>query len=229
MSMVNSSNCRYERKFFVSGLTRHEVEALVKVHPAVFSEIYYQRYINNIYLDSFNIKSYFDSVNGINHRLKMRIRWYGDLFGEVEKPILEIKIKSGFLIRKRLFPIETFFLDEGFKFQRVLDAFGKSDIPKRLRLGLISVEPVLLNRFLRKYFLSADGNYRITLDSELQSYHLDLQNNNFMYKFQDLDNTIMELKYGMMMDESAENITNFFPFSMTKSSKYIMGIERLNS
>jgi hypothetical protein len=39
------------------------------------------------------------------------------------------------------------------------------------------------------------------------------------------DSVIMELKYDECNDLSAEKITNSFPFRLTKSSKYIMGIQ----
>ena len=83
----NTEKYRYERKFFISKLTKYEVESLIKLHPAMFSEIYFPRFVNNLYFDSFNMKSYFDSVDGSPNRRKIRIRWYGDLFGDIEKPV----------------------------------------------------------------------------------------------------------------------------------------------
>ena len=52
---------RYERKFFISELTKDEVESLVRLHPAWFSEIYNQRFVNNIYFDSLNLTNYLDN------------------------------------------------------------------------------------------------------------------------------------------------------------------------
>ena len=48
------SQFRYERKFFISQLTKFEVESMIRIHPAVFSEIYHKRFVNNIYFDTVN-------------------------------------------------------------------------------------------------------------------------------------------------------------------------------
>ena len=85
---------RYERKYVVSGLSTADLERCIKTNPGLFTEIYQQRSINNIYLDSADLQHYFDNVNGAPARGKVRIRWYGKLFGEVTRPVLELKLKS---------------------------------------------------------------------------------------------------------------------------------------
>ena len=79
----------------------------------------------------------------------------------------------------------------------------------------------------RRYFESADHNFRITVDSILEYYNIKLTNNNFINKYIDLESIILELKYNQNFDHEAMNITNGFPFRLTKSSKYINGIEKL--
>lgn len=41
--------------------------------------------------------AYQDNLIGISDRMKVRIRWYGALLGLIEEPVLELKIKRGFL------------------------------------------------------------------------------------------------------------------------------------
>ena len=91
--VLNPTSFRYERKFLVSELNRFEIESIVRLHPAIFSEIYHQRSVNNIYFDTMNVSNYLDNINGVKQRLKVRIRWYGDLFGFIDKSVLEFKIK----------------------------------------------------------------------------------------------------------------------------------------
>ena len=43
---------RLERKFLVEDLDVHEVESIVRLHPAAFRKLYAPRWINNIYFDS---------------------------------------------------------------------------------------------------------------------------------------------------------------------------------
>ena len=220
------SQYRYERKFFISELTFHEVESLIRLHPALFTEIYHQRYVNNIYYDSFDMKNYFDNVDGANQRIKVRIRWYGDLFGRIEKPILELKIKKGLLGTKKTFPLSAFWLDENFNFAISSNVITDSQLPDNLKLQMICLAPVLLNRYSRKYFLSADNNYRITIDSEMQFLALNNQHNCFLNCSTDLANTVLELKYDQDKDDSASYMADCFPFRLSKSSKYVSGIKK---
>ena len=41
------------------------------------------------------IKNCFNNVDGLKNRVKVRIRWYGDLFGVIEKPVLELCKQAG--------------------------------------------------------------------------------------------------------------------------------------
>ena len=105
------SDHRYERKFFITELSQYEVECIVKIHPAIFSEIHHKRFVNNIYFDSYNLKNFRENIEGATDRIKIRIRWYGDLFGYIKKPVLEIKIKKEFLNKKISIPIKPFILN----------------------------------------------------------------------------------------------------------------------
>jgi len=218
---------RYERKFFVSELPTLAVESLVRLHPALFSEIYHPRYINNIYLDTHYMQSYFENVSGQKERVKYRIRWYGDMFGQIEKPVLELKIKDGIVMKKESYPLAPLSLDRTFDLETLRGVIRASSVPEKLRLHLIALEPVLLNRYRRKYFLSSDRNFRITVDSHLEYYRVATTHNSFMHNTCDSINTILELKYPSDHDELAPRIVTRFPFRMTKSSKYVDGITEI--
>jgi SPX domain protein involved in polyphosphate accumulation len=218
---------RYERKFFISELSRQSVESIVRLHPAMFSEIFHQRFVNNIYFDSFGLQNYNDNVHGSTRRIKVRIRWYGELFGNVTRPVLELKAKDGVLGKKESYSLQPFRLDEIFGESMVTDLFASSDIPEIVKMKLGFLKPVLLNRYSRKYFQSADKRYRITLDGDLVFYRITHQFNSFMSKMKDDISVILELKYAADSDLDANHISNNFPFRVTKSSKYVQGIDKL--
>ena len=218
-------NYRYERKFFISDLAKHNVESIVKLHPAMFSAIFHQRFVNSIYFDTIDFRNYFDNVNGSSHRIKFRIRWYGELFGHIDKPILELKIKDESLNRKQAYHLCSFNFNDSFSAEEILNVISKSDVPEIIKIN--PLKPVLLTRYSRKYFKSADGNYRITIDTDLVFYHIYCQENLFINKLTDDINVILELKYNQNMDNKANYITNFFPFRLSKSSKYVTGIDKL--
>ena len=89
-------NYRYERKFTVpNSFCYRIIEQFVKKNTALFREVFHVRQVNNIYFDTAKYNDYFDNVLGVSDRKKIRIRWYGDTFGEIRKPVLEFKIKKG--------------------------------------------------------------------------------------------------------------------------------------
>ncbi len=223
------NNRRFERKFFISELTKQEIENIIKTHPAVFSEIYYERFVNNIYLDSFDLRNYFDNLVGVSERQKVRIRWYGDLMGEIKNPVLEIKVKENDLSYKISYPLAGFSLDKNFTIETIKDIFAKSQLPQGLKSELLSLEMVSLNRYKRKYFQSKDKTFRFTIDSAMQFYSLLPRWNNFLDKRIDQKNIVLELKYeGRQSEKAVDFIANFLPCRLTKSSKYAIGVETLN-
>lgn len=218
------ANQRLERKFFITSMSADEVEVILKLIPFKFREIYSQRSVNNIYFDTPFLANYFDNIDGNYFKRKTRIRWYGDLLGEINNPRLEVKGKDGVIGTKEVFPLENFNLVPGKDKHDILSVIYKSKIGEKIKVkGLI---PTLLNSYQRKYFQSSEKDFRFTIDKNMEYYSLNDSKYNFRNKYQDSNSVILELKYSTQHDDNAEIITNTLPFRMTKSSKYIMGIER---
>ena len=219
---------RYERKFYIQELDRAQVESIIMAHPSLFREIYHQRFVNNIYFDSINMQHYFDNIDGLARRFKVRVRWYGKPTGLLENPMLELKFKHNLHVGKLLYPLEAFVLDEKSSMPAIQGIFERApSLPDGLRLYLKELNFSLFNRYSRKYFLSADRRYRITVDSGLQAYELKGFGNNFLRATEPSDTIIVELKYNKDQDKEVDFITNYFPFRLTRSSKYTAGIEAL--
>ena len=226
--MTNLSNYRYERKFIISNTDEKEIEHYIKLHPKIFSEIYHERYVNNIYFDSLQLQNYFDNINGVFDRIKARIRWYGNLFGDINNPVIELKIKKGSLGRKFQRHLKPFMLNNQLCRKEIADIFRKSNIPNGIYSKLLSLKPTLLNRYKRKYYLSSDKNYRLTTDSAQEFYRIEYGRNSFLNRNIFNRDIILELKYDKDFDNEASGITNHFLFRLTKNSKYINGIELIN-
>ena len=221
-------NFRYERKFVLSELTSQEIERIIRCHPANFKEIFYERTINNIYFDSLDLKNYHDHLSGSADRFKIRIRWYGKIFGEIKNPVIEIKAKKNELGKKTSFPIKNFVLDEKFSLEYIQKIFSQSNVPFWLSEELKLYMPVILNSYKRKYFSSNDKRYRLTIDKEVKFYEIRSRNNLFFRKYKDVDNIIIELKYQLKDFEKAKEITEHFPFRLGAYSKYVTGINLLD-
>ncbi len=218
---------RYERKFLVEELDPHEVESVVRLHPALFREVYPPRQVNNIYLDSFDARNYTDNVDGLRDRVKVRIRWYGDLFGSIDRPVLELKRKRGLLGRKEVHPLATFSLEPGFDLGVLARALASSELPSAISEEARCLRPLLLNRYRRKYFRSADCRVRLTLDTDRVFYRIGAWNNTFQFSFRDSRTSIVELKHSPDRMERAIEIAARLPFRLTKSSKYVQGLDLL--
>lgn len=224
---INSSeSLRYERKFLVTDYSSTDVEQFVKFHPACFSPIFQERTVNNIYFDTLGMNNYYDNVEGQTQRSKVRIRWYGDLFGSIDKPVLEYKIKNGLVGKKLSFALNSFLLDESYSKSHLIASI-KDMLPDTIKNEVLSLRPMLLNSYRRKYFLSADKIFRITVDNHLTYYKIEYNKNTFLNRSVDLKSTVLELKYDTAYECEANLIANNFPFALTKNSKYLEGLERI--
>jgi SPX domain protein involved in polyphosphate accumulation len=223
----NEEKSRFERKFLVTDMHYADVEQQVRIHPAAFSSIFYPRIINNIYLDSNDLDFFHDNVSGKGSRKKARIRWYGEMNGWVEKPVLEFKIREGMLGNKLSFPLKPFMVDANLTMEKLSAVFHESKLPVWALEVLMQIKPALLNRYRRQYFLSFDGKFRLTMDNQLSYYSIGNNNNTFVEKYESED-IIVELKYDYNNDDAAPAVTNRLPFRLSKSSKYVNGVELLH-
>jgi hypothetical protein len=219
---------RYERKFLVETLMPFQVCFLIKHHPRLFHEPYPPRFVNNLYLDTPDMDNYYENVSGATQRRKVRVRWYGDPFGEITQPMLEVKIKDGVVGTKHTYPLSTFPMDVRFCDRVFQRALTKSDLPPEARLALRGMQVVLFNRYYRHYYASRNGDFRITLDTDMEFYKINgLFRNQFVHHQRNAYDVVVELKYEIAQEPEANRVASFFPFRMTRNSKYVHGIERV--
>jgi hypothetical protein len=220
-------NYRYERKFVISELSIEQVLGGIERHPAVFGRAYPGRYVNNIYFDSVGLNSYWAGIEGAVQRTKVRVRWYGSLFGTVSEASLELKIKDGLLGEKRSYPVEAFTLEEKAYWQPLPAFFENAKLPEILRYQLSSLRPVLMNRYYRYYYESADHKFRLTADTEMTYYKVERFGNSYLHQLTDRNSIIVEVKYGVEQARCAGGIINSLGRRLVRNSKYTNGIEKM--
>ena len=221
---------RYERKFVAHTFSRLGAEAVVKQNSAFFRSVFVPRNVNNIYFDTPGLDCYFDNLFGNGHRWKVRIRWYGEMFGAVKSPILEFKIKKGWVGTKKSFALPDFTLDrESFDAGIVKTLFEKADLPPEVQEKLAGLQVVLLNSYQRSYYSTLNSNFRITVDDQLRYFYLRPGWNRFQFEFKEELKTVVELKYNQEFDETAHEITNQFPFRLDKNSKFLAGMKHFRN
>lgn len=219
---------RFERKFILENSSLPYAKMLIKTSVGVFSSIYEKRRVNNMYFDTPNLTSYYENHFGKSDRTKIRVRWYGETFGEIVDPILEIKIKHGAAGKKKSYPLKSFNLKEGFSRQDWNEIFQLSDIPDMVRAELKRNIPTLLNSYEREYFQSFDRIFRFTLDYNLKFFNVKSMISSFREKSLPENTIILELKYDLKEDKEVKKITNALPVRLGKFSKYIRGVEIFN-
>jgi hypothetical protein len=220
-------NPRYERKFVTDALTVHDVLALVRQHPAAFRATYPARSVNNLYLDTPEFRDYQDHINGVAHRTKTRIRWYGDWCARTAAPTLEHKLKRGFVSGKVSHSLPPIAINGSVSRAELAAAFDRADLPELARAALRYLQPSLLNRYQRHYFESADHRFRLTVDSDLQFAAAGPANGTGVAFCAPAPMVVIELKYGLAEATAAARVTGLLPFRLARCSKYILGINRL--
>ncbi|MBI4326349.1 MAG: polyphosphate polymerase domain-containing protein [Chloroflexi bacterium] len=220
-------NLRYEKKLLADGATLAEVLTSVRRHPSAFREVYPPRTVNNIYLDSPARRDYHEHINGTANRSKTRVRWYGQQFEVAERPMLERKLKRGTVSGKRACPLPPLSINGSCLRSSLNGAFDTAVFPPIWRSSLRHLEPALVNRYQRHYFLSRDGKFRLTVDSGLQTAGVQPNARAVVFSLPVAGTVIIELKFGLDAAEDASLVTNPFPFRVARFSKYVAGIERL--
>jgi len=222
---TDKKSLRFERKYKVENLAKAVALQMVKNHPASFKKIFPDRWINNIYFDNPDLKAYKDNVIGAPRRAKFRVRWYGKSLSQIDNPILEIKAKENELGTKKLIPIDSFSLQHLTNPPVTTNSLaGVSQKINQILPEQIALQPVLLNSYLRSYFGTTDGRFRITIDTHLNYHSLLLYPDFKGYRVEE-EAVIIELKYDGEHSQWADGITQFIPFRQTKSSKYVSGVE----
>jgi len=218
---------RYERKYYLSGEDYGYIRTLILNHPASFRTVFYPRMINNIYFDTPGFDYFYDNVEGNHLRKKIRIRWYDETFAHQKKLTLEYKLKEGLLGDKVSHKLADIYTGDGFDFGQMRDEIKVNQLPIPVANELLTLYPTIMNRYVREYFISDDGKCRITLDKDLSFFRIHSGRNFFKTSYHLPGDLIMEMKYDPDDDPVATAVSQNFPFRITKSSKYVIGVQNL--
>jgi VTC domain len=219
---------RYERKYFLRSISADDAELLIRFNPRYFRQVYPDRYINNIYLDSESLRCYWENVEGVNPRFKQRIRWYGDLHQDNAAATLEIKRKYSAVGDKLRVPLGEFNSAEAIHNDGVAALLKTAVSDRRFLSHGDGFKCVLVNRYLRRYYASFDGLFRATLDRELQFYPAG-KGPGVSNLAEGENVAIVEIKYARDHDCLAKKVLENFPFRPTRISKYVYGVDLLRS
>ncbi|MDA3846872.1 MAG: VTC domain-containing protein [Vallitaleaceae bacterium] len=217
-------NKRYELKYVYDGIMKSQVLMEIKKHPQMLHEIYAERTVYNIYLDTEDFSNYHDNLLGAKERVKHRISWYNDPT-EAKSPVLEYKCKDDKLGWKHIYQLPDFRLDHTFNWDQYVEII-RNMIPvedQHIIGELISQVPILHNYYNRRYFMTPDGRFRVTVD-----WNLNYGNMGKTYKptrhIKD-DKVVLEVKFDESYAVDAHLVTGSISGRMCANSKYVTGVE----
>jgi hypothetical protein len=222
-------NLRFERKFVATETSPAEVLARLRHHPSLFRTAFPPRWINNLYFDSPDLRHFHEHVNGAANRVKTRIRWYGPLRGPIPRPVLERKLKRGLVSGKGSYPLPPFALNGHLPRTEITNALATATLPDELRWHLQGLQPSLVNRYHRHYFVSANRHLRLTVDTQLEFFDARSATGALMRLNAHTPRVILELKYAPEHADEASAAANALPFRVVRCSKYVLGVEHFEA
>jgi len=133
--------------------------------------------VTSLYFDSPAFKCYYEKINGLKDRYKLRLRVYDDFLKNGDSVSLEIKRKTDMVILKdRIFlPYEKYvkIFEEGeMNFSSLMFSKRDEDVLKEFFYKKLAynMSPVVFVKYKRKPLIGAfNDRFRITFDSEIKS------------------------------------------------------------
>jgi hypothetical protein len=220
---------RYELKFVTEPLRTEHLRHQIRLNPAAFRQAYPARQVNNVYLDTYDLANYEDTLSGLSNRRKVRYRWYGE--ADCPGPgILEIKCKRNNMGWKLLYNVSEAPCQNGDTWLTFLRNL-RAQLPPEGRLWLdFYPQPVIVNRYMREYYVSADGLVRLTLDTAQRTYDQRYRSvPSLKSKTAIPDASILELKCGMTHYDEARAVVRKLLVRLSNHSKYALGLNTLST
>jgi hypothetical protein len=159
---------RHELKFVAPPTEPSHILQWLRAHRLAFRESYPSRRVNSVYFDSLEYSDYAQTIEGMNVRSKVRLRWYSRETSAI-KSQLEVKNKRDFLSWKLTYALAApLSLDESWN--RITETLRRNVAREALPWLVARPQPVIMNSYTRRYFETLDGSIRATIDSDQQVY-----------------------------------------------------------
>lgn len=224
MSLQVPEDSRYELKFVGRSSEHQRLRGWLRTHDAGFRTAYPDRIVNNIYFDSYDYHAYGQNLSGASQRTKLRYRWYGESVTP-DRGELELKCKRNFFGWKLRAPVTEAPYRPGDSWGQIRRRMMTQAGPEgRQWLGACPF-PVLVNRYLREYFVSADDRVRATIDVGLEIYDQRYKPAPNLTRRANIAPTmVIEFKFARDDREYASDVIQGIPIRVSRHSKYMIGV-----
>lgn len=226
---------RQEKKYTFSITDLLDVKKSIQNSSFSISQSYENRYVNSLYLDSFDYLNYEENLGGISNRSKARLRWYSKKpFAKITKNtniFFEIKTRTNLfgskLIHKINFPDHAISYDHNSMVNYLRKILPLKLLPYIDHCSVFSLGV----SYEREYYETSSKKLRLTIDKKIKF----IKPNNFeVFNFKQLEtyNTaygILELKIPKnTYIETADMLVDFLDITSGRHSKYSVGINLIN-
>lgn len=215
---------RFEMKMVADERLLPRVRSWLRRHPDGFYERHPPRLVSSVYFDTPHMHRFVENLGGTSERRKVRLRWYGESPRDV-RPVFEIKCKRnkiGWKISQKI----RQHIDLTESSWREVRRAVRSELDDELRLHLdTGGRPVLIIRYRREYYVTADGVIRATVDYDIRAYDQRRSARpNLRFPEPLPSELVVELKGPADQGERMREAIAGIPLRVTKRSKYALGV-----
>ena len=220
-------DARIEIKFVAYEIHHHTLLQWLRLNPAGFVVPYPDRLVNNLYFDTHDYAAFNDNLLGASSRTKVRYRWYGHSLGP-DAGTLEIKCKRNYFGWKLHYQVDRAPYKPGANWRDIRQALLEQ-LPAEGKQTLnANPFPVLINRYYRKYFVSADGKIRVTVDTKQAVMDQRFKPcPNFIHRANLPHTLVVEFKFDRRDRKLASQVLQGVPLRVSRHSKYINGVRAI--
>jgi len=227
MDVVGGHEERHEVKFAAYVTEYAGLRHWLHMHPAGFFSPYPDRQVNNVYFDTWDYRAYAENLAGVSERSKVRFRWYGESDGPAAGS-LEVKQKRNHFGWKLRFPISEPPYHPGDDWHDIRLSI-RSQLAADGRLWLDhNPLPIMINRYRREYFETADRLIRATIDLDQRVYD---QRSGAVPNFHSAaimqETLVVEFKFARADRPQAVKLLGKMPLRIGRHSKYMNAVRAI--
>jgi hypothetical protein len=228
VSAEGGADERHEVKFAAHATEYKTLRHWLRMHPLCFKTPFPPRQVNNVYFDTWDYRAYAENLAGVSERSKVRFRWYGDSQGPAPGS-LEVKQKRNHFGWKQRYNVSNDIWCAGDSWSTVRVKL-KKELPHAGQLWLAQNPlPVMLNRYEREYFCTADGLIRATIDIKQRAYdQRHWPQLNFRQAAMLQDSLVVEIKFARSDRHQAVELLENIPIRIGRHSKYMNAVRAIS-
>lgn len=219
---------RYEIKFVALEGEFHKLIQWIKLHSLCFHQEYQDRFVNNVYFDTYEYNAYSENLSGISSRTKVRYRWYGE-FDYPNLGTLEIKKKRNYFGWKDNYKVKKTPYKKNDTWKQIITNISTQVDPKGQKWLQHNPQPIIINRYKRKYFISFNKKIRVTIDMHQSVYDQRYKSKpNISHKANIPKTLVLEIKFNREDKELGFKLIEKLPIRVSRNSKYMMGVKAID-